>query len=209
MARTPSRRSYHHGDLRNALMVTARTLIRERRSIEFAMRELADGIGVTQPAIYRHFRGRDEILQAICLEGFALYDAAQDAEQATAGESPWGQLMALGRAHFLFALHHPDYFRVMFESGVPTQPDITPQVIPTYRKSVAAVEAGQAAGEIGPGEPGDIAIACWATWHGLATLFLNGPVADRPDRTARLLAMLDHSLAHGLKAGSALAATPA
>jgi AcrR family transcriptional regulator len=186
MTRLAATRSYHHGDVRNGLLNAARKLIRERRSTDFTMRELVDAIGVTQAAIYRHIEGKAELLATLCLDGFGLYEQAQDNALAKAGDDPWDRLMALGQAHFAFAGQHPDYFRVMFESRAANKREITPTVIPTFRRVVKAVEECQRQGSIGEGNPWDLAVTTWAVFHGLAALFLNGPLGDRPARAKRL-----------------------
>ena len=199
MPRVAATRSYHHGDVRNSLLGAARKLIRERRSTDFTMRELVDAIGVTQAAIYRHIEGKAELLATLCLDGFSLYEQAQDKALAKAGDDPWDQLMALAHAHFAFAAQHPDYFRVMFESRAANKPEITPTVIPTFRRVVKAVEDCQRNGSIVDGNPWDLAVTTWAIFHGLAALFLNGPLGDQPARAKRLERMAARVLEHGLR----------
>jgi AcrR family transcriptional regulator len=66
----PTRReSYHHGDLRNALLQAALELVRQKRSTHFSLRDLAERVGVTQPAIYRHFTDLDDVLSTLCRDG--------------------------------------------------------------------------------------------------------------------------------------------
>lgn len=186
MTRLAAPRSYHHGDVKNSLLNAARELIRERRSTEFSMRELVDKIGVTQAAIYRHIEGKAELLDTLCLDGFSLYEQTQDKALAKAGPDPWNRFIALLQAHFAFAAQNSEYFRVMFESRAANQPKITPAVIPTFRRVVAAVEDCQRHGLVVDGNPWDLAVSSWALFHGLAALFLNGPLADNPGRVKRL-----------------------
>lgn len=199
MPRLAATRAYHHGDVRNSLLKAARKLIRERRSTDFTMRELVDAIGVTQAAIYRHIDGKADLLATLCLDGFSLYEQAQDKALAKAGGDPWDQLMALAHAHFAFAAQHPDYFRVMFESRAANKPEITPTVIPTFRRVVKAVEDCQRQGSVADGNPWDLAVSTWAVFHGLAALFLNGPLGDRPARAKRLERTAARVLEHGMR----------
>ena len=67
----PARREpYHHGDLRNALLQAALQLVQEKRSIHFSLRDLAERVGVTQLASYRHFTDFDELLSTLWRDGF-------------------------------------------------------------------------------------------------------------------------------------------
>jgi len=73
------RESYHHGDLRKALLEAALELVRQRRSTHFSLRDLAERVGVTQSAIYRHFNDLDDLLSTLCRQGF---DALAETERA-------------------------------------------------------------------------------------------------------------------------------
>src|SRR5262245_51524515 len=68
--RARGRRSYHHKDLRAALIETATALISERGAAAFSLREAARVVGVDAAACYRHFRDREDVLVAIAQLGF-------------------------------------------------------------------------------------------------------------------------------------------
>ena len=61
---SPACKGYHHGDLRNALIVAADDLIREKGSLDFTMIDAARKAGVSSAAPYRHFKDKDALLQA-------------------------------------------------------------------------------------------------------------------------------------------------
>jgi AcrR family transcriptional regulator len=119
---------------------------------------------------------------------------------AKAGGDPWARLMALGQAHFTFAAQHPDYFRVMFESRAANKPQITRTVIPTFRRVVEAVEDCQREALIAEGNPWDLAVTTRAVFHGLAALFLNGPLGDRSSRAKRLERTVASVFERGMRA---------
>ena len=81
--RTP--RSYHHGNLKQALLEASLNLIREVGPGAFTLREVARRAGVSHNAPYRHFRDKEELLAALAAEGFdRLTDAmTKAAESAT------------------------------------------------------------------------------------------------------------------------------
>ena len=199
---TQSRRG-RTGDLRRLLLSNTLALLRDRNSVEFSLRELADRIGVTQPALYRHFASKDALLEALCIEGFDLLARQQRAAMQQAGSDAWKRLTALSRAYIRFATKHPDYFRVMFELGVANAPHVTPQVLPTFHLLVDAVVDCQRGGSIAPGNSRDIAIGVWSSVHGLASLLLNGPLGDvltrNPMRAKRLEKTVLSILSEGLK----------
>ncbi|PJI53873.1 TetR family transcriptional regulator, partial [Methylobacterium radiotolerans] len=65
------RRSYHHGNLKEALLEAARRFIAERGIGGFTLVDAARLVGVTPAALYRHFRGREALLEELAGRGFA------------------------------------------------------------------------------------------------------------------------------------------
>ena len=138
-----AKRTYHHGDLRRALLEAAWRLVAEKGLAALTLRELARDAGVSHAAPYHHFPTRTALLDALAVEGFAGLDRAmaeakagpaagdQAAEAATSGPgdpvpSPAepGQtprpvdgadvMVRIGRAYVDFACAHPEQLQVMF-----------------------------------------------------------------------------------------------
>ena len=62
--------SYHHGDLRRALIDAAIPVLREKGVVGLSLRELAGELGVSHGAPYRHFRNKSELLEGIAIVGY-------------------------------------------------------------------------------------------------------------------------------------------
>ncbi len=168
MSTSPTDRTYHHGDLREALLRASRELIAERGPEAFTLREVARRAGVSHTAPYRHFRDRAAILDAIAAEGFAAHrDAGRRA--AAAHEDPRERLRAAGRAYVEFALEQRAAFQVMFRRSS-DNPEVAALGAESFAELLARVGEGQAAGIIGPGDPRQIAGVLWAGVHGIAEL---------------------------------------
>jgi AcrR family transcriptional regulator len=195
--RRGSRKSYHHGDLRNALLKAALDLVRDRRSTHFTLHDVSERVGVTQSAIYRHFADLDDLLSTLCRNGFDAFAEAQ--RQATAGNpDPWQRLRALVRAHLRFAISNPDYFRIMFDGGLANRPENIARAQPTFQLLVDTIAEIDGTAE----HAFERAVAIWAAGHGLAALMLSGQlggILNRPDRAARLeetvMALIEQGLA--------------
>jgi AcrR family transcriptional regulator len=190
------RESYHHGDLRKALLAAALELVRQRRSTHFSLRDLAERVGVTQSAIYRHFNDLDDLLSTLCRQGF---DALAETERQILADSPDPsvRLRALIRLYIQFATSNPAYFRIMFDSGFANRPENIGRARPTFKylKDVIA--------EIGGGHDGafEKTVAIWASLHGLSALMLSGqlgPVLKQPARRARLEQTVTELIERGL-----------
>ena len=67
---TAARTTYHHGDLRNALVLTAVRLIEQDGLGEFSLRGTAREVGVSPNAAYRHFADKSALLSAVAQHGF-------------------------------------------------------------------------------------------------------------------------------------------
>ncbi|MFZ3033931.1 MAG: helix-turn-helix domain-containing protein [Parvibaculum sp.] len=96
---------YHHGNLRQALLDAAMTLIDIRGRDALTLREAARRAGVSEAAPYRHFANLDELLGAVALEGFEMLIG--DLETA-------GKARATRAAYLAFAVDFPGRYQLMF-----------------------------------------------------------------------------------------------
>ena len=111
-------KSYHHGNLRQALIDRGTHLLDEQGVTHFSLREVAKAAGVSHGAPYRHFSDRSALLEAIAAQGFANLEAACNAAVAAHPDAPRAQLMMAGRAYIEFALAHPGVLHIMFGGGL-------------------------------------------------------------------------------------------
>lgn len=105
---------YHHRDLRNALVAAALRIVGERNGPDFTLRELAAELGVSHAAVYRHFRDKAALLDAMTEHGFRQLHHRQQAELAKAPPQALEQLHALNDAYIGFARDNPGAFWLMF-----------------------------------------------------------------------------------------------
>lgn len=112
-------RSYHHGNLRSALLAAASKQIEQIGFEALSIRDLAASVDVSRAAPYRHFADRRAILAALAAGGFRQLETVANAamaEQAT----PSSRLVAGARAYLAFAARRPQLFRLMFVSDLLT-----------------------------------------------------------------------------------------
>lgn len=102
---------FHHGGLRDALVDAARSALERDGADGVALRKLAPRLGVTQPAVYRHFASRDALLAAVGLDGYARMTAAV-VNAAMAQKTPSEQVRAALRAYVRFAVDNAGWFRL-------------------------------------------------------------------------------------------------
>jgi AcrR family transcriptional regulator len=199
---TTTRPTYHHGDLRNALIAAGAQLAEHAGPQAVGVRPAARVVGVTPTAAYRHFANADELLQAVKERAFDVLADGMRAEmahvQATgdAAEDALQRLYAIGRAYLRVALAEPGLFRTAFgkEGGEAKRDEDA-----SFSMLRSAIDDLVATGYL-PADRRPLAeFAAWSTVHGLARLILDGPLADLPDdgREAVLQRTLD-MVARGL-----------
>lgn len=122
------------------------------------MRRIAGEVGATQPVVYSVFAGRQEVIDAVALDGFrALADAVDAVEPVP---------RARMRAYLDFAAAHPAIYEAMF--SMPSDLRFA------TGSDDALVRAFEAIGESFPGSDDIRVEVAWATLHGLATLEAGG-----------------------------------
>ncbi|MGH1591685.1 TetR/AcrR family transcriptional regulator [Methylobacterium phyllosphaerae] len=181
------RRSYHHGNLKEALLEAARRFIAERGIGGFTLVDAARLVGVTPAALYRHFRGREALLEELAGRGFAEL-AARLARALTSRGTPLERFTRMGETYLTFAEEEPAYYAAIFETrGLPAGPSETeaPAGAPAVGRPSPfdlLVEALQATFTDGFGgvAPRFIALEVWALAHGLATLSSAGHLPRGP-----------------------------
>lgn len=172
-----SKRGYHHGNLRQALVDAALDLIAERGPMGFTLSEAAKQAGVTPAAVYRHFEGREDLITECALQGYAIFGDLMEHAYADGAPSALAAFERTGRAYLAFARKHPGHYVAMFESGISTQR--TPDLYHSATKAMGVLErAAQGLAERIPEEkrpPAQMVSAhIWAMSHGVVELFARG-----------------------------------
>lgn len=112
------RKSYHHGNLRQALVDATLELITERGPQGFTLAEAARQAGVSAAAPYRHFKGRDQLICEVARQGYILFGDLLEHSYDGGKPTPLAAFSKVGRAYLAFAKRYPGYYIAMFESGV-------------------------------------------------------------------------------------------
>jgi AcrR family transcriptional regulator len=165
---TSESKSYHHGDLRTALVDSALAILAEDGADALTLRGVARRAGVSAMAPYRHYPDKTALLAAVAGRGFeALRDALAEAD----AKAPPGQaLAAQGIAYVRFALAHPVMFRLMFG---PVQSTVDSE-LKTKGHSAYSVLANRVSLETPEPLREARVLGCWGLVHGLAGLALDG-----------------------------------
>lgn len=172
-----SKRGYHHGNLRQALVEAALKLIEAKGPAGFTLSEAAKQAGVTPAAVYRHFAGRDDLIAEAALQGYEMFGALMEYAYRSGQPSALAAFEATGRAYLAFARKHPGHYIAMFESGISV--NRTPELAAAAAAARGVLE--QAAAQLSQHIPqakrppaAMFSAHIWAMSHGVVELFARG-----------------------------------
>lgn len=178
--------TYHHGDLRSALIDAGFELARGGGEAAVVLREATRAVGVSPRAAYRHFVDRDALVTAVAHRALASLAERIEAHQAGLSASDpraLDRLAAVGSGYVEWALDNPGLFDVAFfgldEMSAAVEPAAAgPSGLTAYQLLHRAIDELVADGRIAEAESGDVANLCWASVHGIAVLMTRGPFRE-------------------------------
>ena len=177
LARKPLH-TYHHGDLRDALVQAALREAERGGPEAISLKALAKSLGVSQPAPYRHFADREALLEAVTAAAFRQFSAML--RDAIGKPSKQSKLSRFAQATLAFGLRRNGIYRLMFASRTmacsPKGGELHNAAMETFGLLLEALEA-PAVGLLRERQ----ALKIWAALHGVVMLaeqgLLTGQVA--------------------------------
>lgn len=161
--------SYHHGDLRAALVEEGLKRLRDGPAEALSLREIARNVGVSATAVYRHFPDKAALLGALGAVGDERM--AEAFEQAMAKEkSGRAAFDAMGRAYVRFALANPSLFRLMMSPQSGKAHHLNSRGREMLLRGIEEMSGGKASESV----QAIRGLRAWSIVHGLAMLMLDG-----------------------------------
>jgi len=169
------RQTYHHGNLREALVGAARDLIAERGPAGFTLVEAARRAGVSAAAPYRHFKDRDALVAEVCRRGFEEFGRRLSDAWARAEADLGDAFSRMGQTYLAFAQEEPGYYGAMFAPGPTRSPNPPSQAArDTFAALRGAIARLLGKGRRDPDNLNLLAYEVWALTHGIAMLAAAG-----------------------------------
>lgn len=170
----PHRQSYHHGNLREALVDAALALIEESGPESFSLAEAARRAGVSPAAPYRHYKGRDDLIEEVARRGFVEFSRVMAEAYDNGMPTPLHGLARIGPAYLNFARDKPGYYMAMFDSGISLNAsmelwDAAENALGVLIRACDEIAARLPEGERPPSRM--MANHIWAMSHGVVELF--------------------------------------
>ena len=194
-----AKRSYHHGDLKQALLDETARILREEGESALSLRRLASELNVSRTAPYNHFKNKEALLCAVAEHGFQRFNQAmqqaRDRNRKRGGEA---MTKALVNAYVDFARNNREYYDLMYSqktwrSGNP-HTSLATAARGTLRDDIERLKRGQQRGVISRNiDAVQYARMYWGTLHGISRLWLDGvytdsaPINKLCDATASML----------------------
>lgn len=186
--------SYHHGNLRQALLDHAVELARAGGPDAVVLRDVQKAAGVSNSAAYRHYADRQALLNEVQIYGMTLLgESMLEALAALPNRGPrdrraLARLRATGQSYVDFALAEPGLFRTAFApGGLPhTDSSVAPDRHPFMILS-GCIDELVTVGVLTPARRDGLDEAAWAAVHGLAVLYLDGPLAAADDARKQMI----------------------
>ena len=172
-----SKRGYHHGNLRQALVDAALTLIEEKGPTGFTLSEAAKQAGVTPAAVYRHFEGREDLIAEAARQGYEVFADLMEYAYKKGQPSALASFEATGRAYLAFARKYPGHYVAMFESGISVNRTadlamLSGRALGVLERAAAELSVHIPVGKRPPAQM--VSAHIWAMCHGVVELFERG-----------------------------------
>jgi len=181
LARKPLN-TYHHGDLRDALVQAALREAEQGGPEAISIKALAKQLGVSQPAPYRHFADREALLQAVTAEAFRQFNAILRA--ATGKPSKHSRLSRFAQAALEFGLKRNGIYRLMFASRTMACAENDSELHLASRETLRLLIESMEAPTVGLLRERH-ALQIWAALHGIISLAEQGMMTGEVARVTR------------------------
>ncbi|MGH4121577.1 MAG: TetR/AcrR family transcriptional regulator [Clostridium sp.] len=106
--------TYHHGDLKESLIKMGLKLFNEEGEEKFSIRKVAALCNVSHAALYKHFKSKEELINAISEYVFNNFESSLAEVIEKYKNDPYERIIELGKKYVWFMVEHPDYLKFAF-----------------------------------------------------------------------------------------------
>lgn len=192
-------KSYHHGDLKNALIQAGIKILTEEGVNGFSLRKVARAAGVTHSAPYAHFADKQALIAAISTDGYQKIFNRFVATRKAYPKDPLRQFIEIAWAYVSFGFDEPEHFKITFSASVERErefPDLIEMTGKTFNELKQLVLRCQAAGLIDQGDADLMALTIWSLVHGFVNLIHENMISHTVTELYSLRSMMILSLNH-------------
>ena len=184
--KTEKKRAYHHGNLAMSLLDAVDELASQFGLEAVTLRGCAKLVGVSPSSAFRHYADKRALITAFAARALNNLSEQMLASAERARLEGADPFLAVGLAYIEFALDKPAFFRAMwYEEGIYSSD-------PIYIEATEKLRNHLRGGFANTMDDDDDAVfssqelLAWSSVHGLASLFIDGPVARQQDKPERM-----------------------
>ena len=107
---------FHHGDLKNEIIKQGLRIIDERGFQAVELKDIAKACNVSSPSIYRHFKGKSDLMDTLLIRVSHIFYDFLDSECKKSVAEPEENLIKMGVRFLQFSQDYPHYFEFLFYS---------------------------------------------------------------------------------------------
>ena len=173
------RTTYHHGDLKQTLVSEGLRLVEAEGARHLSLKALAARCGVSTPALYHHFKNKDELDEALAVQALAQFEGAL---APSLRRDDGFSLEAFSHAYVTFATERPELYDLVFGKTTWRSPrgEVHRRARRSFRTFVERLEEEKARGRVPASEDAlRVAQVTWATLHGLCRMHEDGLAFSR------------------------------
>ncbi len=178
------KKAYHHGNLAESLLDAVDELATKFGLEAVTLRACAKLVGVSPSSAFRHYSDKRALLTAFATKALhQLSDSMASANKRNKDNA----FLAVGLAYIEFALDKPAFFRAMWrEETIYTNNE---NYVAATNQLSAHLQGGFA-NTIEDNDPDSFSpqeILAWSCVHGLANLFVEGPVGKGETKKQKMI----------------------
>ena len=179
-------KTYHHGDLREALITAGRAILEKDGAGGLTLRACARKAGVSHAAPQHHFASISDLLAEIAATGFEDFVKVLDRDAALSSAAV-EKLKAMCRSYVAFARERPAVYQLMFGVAAPLKSERL------QAAKVAAWEqlANLVSAAAGPEDKEAKAMQVWSAVHGFSMLVISQRLPPMIDISQALKRVVD------------------
>jgi len=185
------KKTYHHGNLAESLLNAVDELATQFGLEAVTLRGCAKLVGVSPSSAFRHYADKRALLTAFATRALYQLSEAMDAAKHKAYKDGSNPFRAVGLAYIEFALEKPAFFRAMWREEAIYSNDKS--YVAAANKLSAHLKGGfsDTMKDEDPTSLSPQELLAWSSVHGLANLFVDGPVAKDITKAQKLVKAAD------------------
>ena len=187
--------SYHKGDVKQSAVNVAYAIVQAEGGKKLTMRHLADEIGISHTALYRHYKNKDAVLLQVATKGFTQLMLKMAESLKVPDKASVEQLSDAALAYIGFAMEHAEIYRLMsgdFAQSASANVELAALSNQMFEILKMIILKGQAEGVFKADDAQRMGFALWSMLHGYVELSLRGvPWDDAEFAVGLLIAALE------------------